>query len=131
MARTVRTASFLALVVFGVAHLAAAQAPAAAPTTGVLATLTVKSDVARDQIAKVMPDEVRDTVKMYLDGKIQQWYARGDGRGVVFILNAASVADAKALTDTLPLSKAGFVTFDYMPLAPLTPLRMLIGPVAK
>ena len=110
---------------------AAAQPPPPAPTTGVLTTLTVKSDVARDQIMKVMPDEVRETVRMYLDGKIQQWFARADGRGVVFILNAASVADAKALTDTLPLSKAGFVTFDYLPLTPLTPLRMLIGPAAK
>jgi hypothetical protein len=96
-----------------------------------LTTLTVKSDVARDQIMRVMPDEVRVTVQMYLDGKIQQWYARGDGRGVVFILNATSVADAKALTDTLPLSKAGLATFEYMALTPLTPLRMLMAPPAK
>jgi hypothetical protein len=120
-----------AVAVFALDRPAAAQTPATPPTTGVLATLTVKGDVSREQIAKVMPDEVRDTVKMYLDGKIQQWFARADGRGVVFILSAASAADAKALTDSLPLSKAGFVTFDYMPLTPLTPLRMLIGPAAK
>jgi hypothetical protein len=132
MHRSLRFAALFAVVAFlALDRPAAAQPPPPAPTTGVLATLTVKSDAARDQIAKVMPDEVRDTVKMYLDGKIQQWFARADGRGVVFILNAASVADAKALTDTLPLSKAGFVTFDYMPLTPLTPLRMLIGPGAK
>ena len=127
----------LALVAVALAALAVARplaqsaAPTPAPTTGVLTMLTVKSDVGRDQIQKVMPDEVRVTLQMYLDGKIQQWYARADGRGVVFILNAASVADAKALTDTLPLSKAGLVTFDYMPLMPLTPLRMLIAPAAK
>jgi len=127
-----RLVALLAVVAtLSLAPPAAAQPPPPAPTTGVLTTLTVKSDVARDQIMKVMPDEVRETVRMYLDGKIQQWFARADGRGVVFILNAASVADAKALTDTLPLSKAGFVTFDYLPLTPLTPLRMLIGPAAK
>jgi hypothetical protein len=76
---------------------------------------------------KVMPNEVRDTVKLYLDGKIQQWWARGDGRGVVFILNCASVAEAKALTDTLPLSRANYATFEYVALTPLTPLRMLIA----
>jgi len=127
-----RLVALLAVVAtLSLAPPAAAQPPPPAPTTGVLTTLTVKSDLPRDQIMKVMPDEVRETVRMYLDGKIQQWFARADGRGVVFILNAASVADAKALTDTLPLSKAGFVTFDYLPLTPLTPLRMLIGPAAK
>ena len=67
------------------------------------------------------------TVKLYLDGKISQWFARADGRGVVFILNAATVAEAKAITDTLPLAKAGIATFDYVALTPLTPLRMLIA----
>lgn len=105
-----------------------AQPPAAAPTTQVLTALTVKSDVDRAQIMKVMPEEVRATVKMYLDGKIQQWYSRSDGRGVVFILNATSVADAKALTDQLPLSKANLATFEYTALSPLGPLRMLIQP---
>lgn len=105
-----------------------AQPPAAAPTTQVLTALTVKTDVDRAQIMKVMPDEVRATVKMYLDGKIQQWYSRSDGRGVVFILNATSVADAKALTDQLPLSKANLATFEYTALSPLGPLRMLIQP---
>ena len=114
----------------GAASPLAAQAPAqapAAPTTAVLATLTVKADADRTKIPGVMPAEVRDTVRLYLDGKIQQWYARADGRGVVFILNAGSVADAKAITDTLPLVKAGLVTFDYMALTPLTPLRMLLA----
>jgi hypothetical protein len=116
----------LALGVAASGH-AAAQAPAPAATTGVLTTLTVKPDVQRADILKVMPAEVRDTVKLYLDGKIQQWWARGDGRGVVFILNCASVAEAKALTDTLPLSRANYATFEYVALTPLTPLRLLIA----
>ena len=29
--------------------------------------------------------------------------------------------------DTLPLSKAGLAVFDYTPLGPLTPLRLLLG----
>jgi hypothetical protein len=120
------------LAILVVAPPVLAQAPAAAPTTAILTTLTVKSDAALDRIMQVMPDEVRVTVQMYLDGKIQQWYARADGRGVVFILNAASVADARALTDTLPLMKAGLATFEYTALTPLTPLRLLIGaPAAR
>ena len=118
----------LSAALVGLAATAFAQPPAAAPTTQVLTALTVKSDVDRAQIMKVMPEEVRATVKMYLDGKIQQWYSRSDGRGVVFILNATSVADAKALTDQLPLSKANLATFEYTALSPLGPLRMLIQP---
>src|SRR5258708_3100742 len=92
-----------------------------------MATLTVKPDVARDRIMKVMPDEVRATVKLYLDGNIQQWYARGDGKGVVFSRNCKRVAEAKALMDELPLSKERFADLEYMPLSPLTPLRILLA----
>jgi hypothetical protein len=118
----------VAAAVLAASRPLSAQPPPSAPVTGVLTTLTVKSDAARDQIMKVMPDEVRATVQLYLDGKIQQWYARSDGRGVVFILNCSTVAEARALTDTLPLSKASLASFEFMALTPLTPLRMLIAP---
>jgi hypothetical protein len=118
----------LVLVLLAVAPMRAQQPPQPAAATQVLATLTVNADADRPAIMKVMPQEVRDTVKLYLDGKIQQWYSRADGRGVVFILNVTSIADAKALTGALPLVKANLVTFDYMPLAPLAPLRLLLQP---
>jgi hypothetical protein len=105
-----------------------AQTPAAPKVTHVLATLTVKPGVARDQIMKVMPTEVRETVALYLDGKIQQWYARGDGKGVVFLLDCKTVDEAKAILETLPLVKENFASFEYMPLGPLTPLRLLLAP---
>jgi hypothetical protein len=108
-----------------------AQTPAAQKVTHVLATLTVKPGITRDQFMKVMPTEVRETVALYLDGKIQQWYARGDGKGVVFLLDCKTVDDAKAILEKLPLVKEDFASFDYMPLGPLTPLRLLLGPPAQ
>jgi hypothetical protein len=104
-----------------------AQAPPTPPTTAVLTSLTIKPDADRAQVMKVLPDEVRATVRLYLDGKIQQWYARGDGKGVVFILNCGSVAEAKGLMDTLPLSKAGLANFEFTAIGPLTPLRLLLA----
>ena len=95
--------------------------------TGVLTILTPKPGVTVEQVMKIMPAEIRATVPLYLDGKIQQWYARSDGKGVVFILNCSTVAEAKALTDTLPLSKNKLADFEYMPLGPLTPLRYLLA----
>jgi hypothetical protein len=123
-----RVAPFIACLFAVLAASLAAQTPAAAPTTAVLVNLTIKPDVDRSQVLKVMPDEIRETVKVYLDGKIQQWYSRGDGRGVIFILNAATVADAKVVMENLPLSKAGLVTLEYTALGPLMPLRALIAP---
>ena len=109
------------------AATAFAQSPAQTKPTHVLATLTVKEGIARDQIMKVMQSEVRDTVQLYLDGRIQQWFARGDGKGVVFLLDCKTVEEAKAILEKLPLIKENFASFEYMPLGPLTPLRLLLN----
>ena len=108
-----------------------AQPPAAPKVTHVMATLSLNPGVTRDQIAKVMQTEVRDTVRLYLDGKIQQWYSRGDGKGVVFLLDCKSVDEAKAILGELPLIKGNFASFDYVPLGPLTPLNLLLAPPAQ
>jgi hypothetical protein len=118
----------LLMVAFCVPFSAFAQSPASTKVTHVLATLTVKEGVQREAIMKVMPGEVRSTVQLYLDGRIQQWFARGDGKGVVFLLDCKTVEEAKAILETLPLIKENFASFEYMPLGPLTPLRLLIAP---
>src|SRR5215469_1102761 len=105
--------------------------PAGAPTpksTDVMVILTARQGVSREQIMKVMPAEIRATVKLYLDGRIRQWYSRGDGRGVVFFLDAKTVDEAHAIMDTLPLSKEELMDHEYIPVGPLLPLASLIGP---
>ena len=94
--------------------------------TGVLTILSPKPGVIPEQIMKIMPAEIRATVPLYLDGKIQQWYTRGDGRGVIFILNCQDVAEARALIESLPLSKENLVEEQFIPLGPLLPLGMLL-----
>ncbi len=109
--------------------LAEAQSPPAAPpTTQVLVTLTMKPEARQQpEIMNLVPDEVRETVKLYLDGKIAQWYWRGDGRGVLLILNATSISEAESLIDELPFRKADASTAEYVPLSPMTPLRVLLA----
>lgn len=123
-----RSALVVLAALVGCAPLLSAQTPAppSPPVTTVMAMLTVTPGVTRDAIMKVMPDEVRDTVQLYLDGRITQWYSRGDANGVVFMINVTSVPAAKAITDTLPLVKAGLASFEFIPLTPLNPLRALI-----
>jgi hypothetical protein len=114
------------------APVMSAQAPPPPPTTtAVLVSLTVKTDVDRTQLMKVLPDEVRATLQLYLDGKIQQWFSRGDGRGVIFIMNASDVPSAKAVMDELPLAKANLANFEFTPLGPLAPLRLLLAPPTR
>jgi hypothetical protein len=119
--------SLAAALVAVPAILSAQQSASPAPVTAVMAVLTVRVDANQTERAKVMPDEVRATVQLYLDGKIQQWYAKADGRGVIFIFNCSTVAEAKALTDELPLVKGHFASFEFTALTPLTPLRVLMG----
>ena len=94
--------------------------------TGVLTMLSPKPGVTPEQIMKIMPAEIRATVPLYLDGKIQQWYMRGDGRGVVFIMNCKDVTEARALIEGLPLSKENLMDEQFIPVGPLLPLGMLL-----
>ena len=94
--------------------------------TGVLTILSPKPGATPEQIMKIMPEEIRATVALYLDGKIQQWFTRGDGRGVIFILNCKDVAEARALMESLPLSKTNLVDEQFIPIGPLLPLGILL-----
>ncbi len=100
-------------------------------TTDVMVMLTVKPGIAREQVMKVMHDEVEATVRLYLDGTIRQWFSRGDGRGVMFILNAKDVPSAKAVMEALPLAKENLVDYEYTPLGPLGPLNYLLTPAKQ
>ena len=94
-------------------------------TTAVLVIQTPKQGVTPQQIMAVIPEEIRATVKLYLDGKIREWYSRGDGKGVVFLVDAKTEDEARALMETLPLAKEQLMDHEYIPVGPLMPLRAL------
>jgi hypothetical protein len=100
-------------------------------TTEVLVIQTPKQGVTAQQILAVIPAEIRATVKLYLDGKIRQWYSRGDGKGVIFLVDAKTEDEARAIMETLPLAKEQLMDHEYIPVGPLMPLRALMGPGAQ
>ena len=102
------------------------QAPTST-TTGVFALLKPKPGVTRERVMTFMPAEIRATVQLYLDGKIREWYAREDGKGAVFLLNARDIAEAKSIMESLPLAKEDILDHEYVPVGPLMPLRLLLG----
>jgi hypothetical protein len=100
-------------------------------TTEVLVIQTPKQGVTAQQIMAVIPSEIRATVKLYLDGKIRQWYSRGDGKGVIFLVDAKTEDEARTLMETLPLAKEQLMDHEYIPVGPLMPLRALMRPGAQ
>jgi hypothetical protein len=109
-------------------HAQAASPPT--PTTRILAIGTFLPGADLQLAQRILPNEVRATARLYLDGKIDQWYSLQDRRGVAFILNVTDPTAAKAMLETLPLGQAHLMTFELMPLGPLNPLRQLLGPPA-
>src|SRR5262249_16050816 len=107
-------------------HRSAAQARASTSptTTGVMIILTVKAGVTREQVMAVMPAEIPQTVQLYLNGRIREWYSRGDGRGVVLLLDTRDVAEAQAIMEGLPLAKQNLMDHEYIAVGTLFPHRL-------
>jgi hypothetical protein len=130
--KTIRNAVLaLTLTLTGTTYMtqpAVAQAQAISPTTtAVMVILTVKAGVTREQVMAVMPGEIRQTVQLYLSGKIREWYSRGDGRGVVFLLDCRDLGEAHAIMDGLPLATQNLMDHEYIAVGPLLPLRLLMA----
>jgi len=91
----------------------------------IIAVGTLKP-LSPEQQQQYMPTEVPDTLKLYLDGKIEQFWLRENMGGTIFVMNVDSVDEAKSLLGALPLTAADLLTFELMPVGPLSPLSMLI-----
>ena len=99
----------------------------ATPTTRILAIGTVNPGVDPAVVRSILPNEIRETVKLYLDGKIDQWFSLQGRSGVAFLLNVTDPAAAHDMLEKLPLGRAHLMSFELIPLAPLNPLRQLQG----
>jgi hypothetical protein len=95
--------------------------------TEVLVIQTPRQGVTFQQFMPFMPAEIRATVTLYLNGKIRQWYSRGDGKGVIFLVDAQTEDEARTIMETLPLAKEHLWDTEYIPVGPLMPLRALMG----
>ncbi|WP_433974323.1 hypothetical protein [Tunturiibacter lichenicola] len=96
------------------------------PTNRVLAIGKFNAPPTPDQFKLLASQEVPDTLRLYLAGKIDQWYSIQNDNGVVFIINASSVEEAHTMLEALPLGQAKLMTFQLIPLGPLSPLALLL-----
>jgi hypothetical protein len=99
----------------------------AVPTTKLLAIGSFTAKAAPNVWQPIIPSEMRETARLYLAGKIDQWYVKQDQSGVVFIMNLTDPEEAHELLAKLPLGQAGLMEFQIIPLGPLSPLRSLVS----
>ncbi|SAK53425.1 hypothetical protein AWB79_02019 [Caballeronia hypogeia] len=92
----------------------------------VMAIGSILKPLSDEQRQQVMPREVPDTLRLYLDGLIEQFWFRQDKPGVVFLMNVESVEKAREAVEALPLVTAGFASYELLQVGPLAPLGRLI-----
>jgi hypothetical protein len=97
------------------------------PTTRILAIGQFTKPPTPEQIKELFPKEVPATLRLYLAGKIDQWWIRQAQPGPVFLLNVTSVEEARVLMEELPLGQAGLMKHEFIELGPLTPLHLLLS----
>ena len=127
MSKGVLVGAALAAALVAAAPGAVAQ-PASPPTltTRILAIGTIQPGADLQQVRRILPGEMQATAELYLQGKIDQWYSLQGRPGVVFILNVTDLAMAKEMLEALPLGREHLMSFELVPLGPLTPLRQLL-----
>jgi hypothetical protein len=91
----------------------------------VMAIASTNAALTPDQIQKHLPSEVPATLKLYLEGKVEQFWFR-EKAGPIFLMNVDSLDQAKAALETLPFVADKLMTYDLMPVTPLMPLGLLI-----
>ena len=96
------------------------------PTTRILAIGQLTKPPTPEQMKELFPKEVPATLRLYLAGKIDQWWIRQTQTGPVFLLNVTSVEEARTLMESLPLGRAGIMKHEFIELGPLTPLHLLL-----
>jgi hypothetical protein len=110
---------------------AAEMAAAKALTTKVVAIGSWTAKATPETRPAIMPSEARDTLRLMLAGKIDQWFAKSDGSGAVFLMNVTDPAEAHKLLEALPLGQANMMTFELIPVGPLWPLGLMLAEPAK
>lgn len=91
----------------------------------ILAFDRFREGVTLDTIQPYLPEEVSNVWRLWKAGIVRENYARADEPGVVIVFEVSDVATAKAYTDDFPLSKAGLLEWEFIPLQVPLPLETL------
>ena len=68
--------------------------------------------------AELLRAEAARAWQLYREGVVREAYSRADRDMAVLVLEAAGVEEARRVLATLPLVRAGLISFEVVPLAP-------------
>ncbi len=92
-----------------------------------LALIDVAPSADMDRVRASLPEELRASWALFSAGTLREAYATSKPSRVVFVLEAASVFEARARLDMLPLVAAGLLRCEVVELRPFTNWSMLFG----
>jgi hypothetical protein len=75
---------------------------------------------------RLLLEEAQVVTRQYLEGKVERFWSRRDGRGGVMVLNTAILEEAEAWVKALPLTREGYLTYELIPIGPLATLGALL-----
>jgi hypothetical protein len=84
-----------------------------------------KPGVTLDTIKPYLREEVANVWRLWKAGIVRENYARADVSGVVIVFECADVEEARRYVDDFPLSKAGFLQWEFIPVDAPLPLEFL------
>jgi hypothetical protein len=76
--------------------------------------------------ASLALQQEQETLKLYLNGKVEQFWFRRDGKGIVLLVSAGSLDEATALLGSMPFMRANAIRFEILPVGPMMPFIRLI-----
>jgi hypothetical protein len=92
----------------------------------VFAIGSIIKPISDEERARIMPREVPHTLQLYLDGIVAQYWFKESPLGPIFLMNVETAADAKAITDKMPLVVEGYAAYEFIEVGPLRPLGLLL-----
>jgi hypothetical protein len=87
-----------------------------------------KAGVDMQTIQPYLKDEVANVWRLWKAGIVRENYARSDVNGVVIVFECGDLEEAKRYVDDFPLSKAGLLEWECIPLGAPLPLEYVFDP---
>lgn len=81
--------------------------------------------VDMDTVEPYLKDEVANVWRLWKAGIVRENYARADQSGVVIVFECRNVDEAKRYVADFPLSRAGLLEWDYIPVGAPLPLEFV------
>ena len=84
-----------------------------------------KPGVDMDTVRPYIKEEVANVWRLWKAGIVRENYARVDQNGVVIVFECSSVDEARQYVADFPLSKAGLLEWDFIPVSAPLPLEFI------